>query len=131
MLDPSLDSSHLPSSQPNMASNVEKINVEKINVEKINVAQSNVAQSNIEQLDVEQLDMETRIREEQLRQAHHSFNVSLVVMLTSAILGFASVGLLLHGKTNAAAATASTSVISIICGGSLKFSREANQRLKR
>lgn len=47
-----------------------------------------------------QLAIDLRIAEERLRQARYSFNLALGMAATSALIGFAGVGLVLLGKAS-------------------------------
>lgn len=64
---------------------------------------------------------------EHLRQARHSFNLSLVIVGVGAIVSFAGAGLLLSGKTTEGAVAAAGSIVSSVCH--LQLAREANDRL--
>jgi hypothetical protein len=71
-----------------------------------------------------------QVQQERLRQARHSFNLSLVVLATAAIFGFAGIGLLLAGKTTESSVAAAGSLMSSFCGLSLKLAKDAGDRLK-
>lgn len=66
---------------------------------------------------------------EQLRQARYSFNLSLVVVAISTIIGFTGAGLLIMGKTTEATVAAAGSVLST--GYHLWLVKEANDRLEK
>jgi hypothetical protein len=71
-----------------------------------------------------------QVQQERLRQARQSFNLSLVVMVSAAVFGFAGAGLLLSGKTTEGSVAATGSLLSSFCGLSLKLAKDAGDRLK-
>lgn len=71
-----------------------------------------------------------QVQQERLRQARHSFNLSLVVLVAAAIFGFSGVGLLFAGKTTEGSVAATGSLLSSFCGLSWKLAKDANDRLK-
>jgi hypothetical protein len=71
-----------------------------------------------------------QVQQERLRQARHSFNLSLVVLATAAIFGFAGIGLMWAGKTTESSVAATGSLLSSFCGLSLKLAKDAGDRLK-
>jgi hypothetical protein len=64
---------------------------------------------------------------EHLRQARHSFNLSLMIVGVGTIIHFAGAGLFLTGKTTEGAVAAAGSIASSICH--LQLAKEANDRL--
>jgi hypothetical protein len=71
-----------------------------------------------------------QVQQERLRQAHQSFNLSLVVLVSTTILGFTGTGLLLAGKTTEGSVAATGSLLSSLCGLSLKLAKDAGDRIK-
>ena len=66
---------------------------------------------------------------EQLRQAHHSFNLAFVTTAACAFISFAGVGLVLLGKADEGTITATGGLASTAyC---LKLSKDANDRLDK
>lgn len=72
-------------------------------------------------------DLAIQIALEHLRQARHSFNLSLVIVGVGAIVSFTGASLLLSGKTTEGAVAAAGSIVSSVCH--LQLAREANDRL--
>lgn len=75
-----------------------------------------------------QLAIDLRIAEERLRQARYSFNLALGMAATSALIGFAGVGLVLLGKSEGTITTTGGLASSAYC---LQLAKDTNDRLDK
>jgi hypothetical protein len=71
-----------------------------------------------------------QVQQERLRQARQSFNLSLIIVVITAVFGFTGAGLLLTGKTTEGSVAATSSLLVSFCGLSLKLAKGASDKLK-
>ncbi|MEG4595416.1 hypothetical protein QUB00_26925 [Microcoleus sp. F8_C2] len=76
-----------------------------------------------------QLAVELKIAEERLRQARYSFNLAFILTATSALIGFAGVGLVVLGKAPEGTITMTGGLASsAYC---LQLAKDTNDRLNK
>ncbi|MBW4444551.1 MAG: hypothetical protein KME10_25775 [Plectolyngbya sp. WJT66-NPBG17] len=73
--------------------------------------------------------IERAIIQERLRQAHYSFNLTLIATGVSVCISLASAGLFLFGKLPESGVTALGGVASSAC--CIRFAKDANDRLDK